>query len=447
MSKLLKRTFILSSLISLALGQSQLTVYNHGQALVKDKFFRNLPAGQSSIEIENVAETLNPSSVKLSSGQDLQVLEQNYRYDLVNQDKLLKKYLGSEVTVVMQNDKKVSGDLLSYTNSTLVLRGRSGTDIIQRNYVGSIKCPTPTERLYIKPTLEWKVDAGTAGKYDLDLSYLTGGISWQAEYVAVMNNNDTEMELSSWINLNNNSGKAYVDTKLKLVAGDLHRASQPRPTMAVQEKAIYTMDRGARVEERGFFEYHLYEIGFPVSVNNKEEKQIQWLAPSSLKTLKQFIYEGGGNNFSNIPIKISFKNDKETGIGVALPAGIVRLFKQDTDGALELVGEDRLKHTSKDDLVSFEVGKAFDVKGKREVLDRRSKQNRFSEEDIRITLANRKDEAVEINVIQSVGYGNWEILNASEDYKKLDAYRVEFMVSVPANSEISLTYTIHSSLR
>ncbi len=440
---------LLISLILIAFGsaQTQLTVYNQGQALVKEQFSRQLAKGESEIEIENVAETLNPSSVKLSSAQGLQVLEQNYRYDLVDQNKLLKRYLGAEVTVILHNDKKTSGELLSYDKTTLVLETRSGIDIIQRNYVGSIRCPSPSERLYVRPTLSWNIITEKAGSYDLDLSYLANGISWRAEYVAIMNENDTQMELSSWINLKNNSGKNYEDTKLKLVAGDIHRASQ-HPVLAIQ-----TMDRAYKsvapppVEERDFFEYHLYEIAFPVSVNNREEKQIQWLNPVHVTTAKHFVFEGGSNNFSNLPIKIEFTNDEKSGTGLALPAGIVRLFKKDLDGALELVGEDNLKHTSKDDPVSFEVGKAFDVKGKREVLDRRSKQNRYWEKDIRITLANRKDEIVEVDVIQHVGYKNWSIRDESATFEKLDASRIKFVLTVPAKSEKVLTYTIHQNLK
>jgi len=428
-------------------AQTQLTVYNHGQALVKENFSRTIRAGVSELEIEDVAESLNPSSVKLSSDQGLMVLEQNYRYDLVDQNKLLKKYLGAEVTVVMQNDKKITGELLSYTQGALVIKGRTGTDILQRSFVGSIKCPTPKERLYVRPTLSWRVQSDQVGKKDLKLSYLTNNISWTAEYVAVLDDSDTEMDLSSWISLNNRSGKDYIEAKLKLVAGDLNRASSFDTEMDFTAVTRFSAKAARPVEERSFFEYHLYDIGFPVTVNNQEEKQIQWLNPTQIKTEKRYIYAGRSSQFENIPIKVMFTNDKKTGTGMALPAGIVRLFKADTDGALELIGEDNLKHTSKDDLVTFEVGKAYDVKGQYDVLDRRSKQDRYREEDVRITLANRKDEAVEIDVIQSVGYQNWEIVKASSDHTKLDASRVKFIVSVPANSEQILTYTTRISLK
>ena len=442
------RYLLVLLLISPVLGQTQLTVYNHGEALVKEQFSRQIQKGVSEIEIERVAETLNPSSVKLGSDQDVQVLEQNYRYDLVDQNKLLKKYLEAEVTVILQNDNKMSGTLLSYDNSTLVLKSRTGTDIIQRNFVGTIKCPTPSERLYVRPTLAWTLNAEKTGKVNFDLSYLTGGISWKAEYVAVINNDDSEIDLSSWINLNNQSGKDYEKAKLKLVAGDLHRA---RPEQALDSHRGKGRTFGVQafqiVEERQFFEYHLYDISFPVTVRNREEKQIQWLNPTLVKAQKRYVYQGTHNEFTNIPIKIMFTNDKETGTGVALPGGIVRLFKKDTDGALELIGEDNLNHTSRDDLVTLEVGEAFDVKGKREVLDRRSKSDRYSEQDIRITLANRKDEAVEVEVIQVVGYGNWKIQDPSHSFTKVDASRVKFTVAVPANKEVVLTYTSRVDLK
>ena len=433
---------------SITYAQTQLTVYNHGEALVKEQFSRQIQKGVSEIEIERVAETLNPSSVKLGSDQDVQVLEQNYRYDLVDQNKLLKKYLEAEVTVILQNDNKMSGSLLSYDNSTLVLKSRGGIDIIQRQFVGTIKCPTPTERLYVRPTLAWTLNTAKAGKVNFDLSYLTGGISWKAEYVTVINADDTEMDLSSWINLNNQSGKDYEKAKLKLVAGDLHRARPPQAMDSRREKTFALAMRAMPVvEEREFFEYHLYDIAFPVSIHNREEKQIQWLNPTQVKAQKRYVYQGTHNEFTNIPIKIMFTNDKETGAGVALPGGIVRLFKKDTDGALELIGEDNLDHTSKDDLVTLEVGEAFDVKGKREVLDRRSKSDRYNEQDIRITLANRKDEAVEVEVIQTVGYRNWKVQDASHPFTKIDASRVKFTVPVPANKEVVLTYTSRVDLK
>ena len=435
--------FLISS--SLVLSQTQLTVYNHGQALIKEQFSRQIVSGLSELEKEDVAETLIPSSVKLSAISSIRVIEQNYRYDLVNQNKLLKKYLGATVTVVLQNDKKVSGELQSFDNSTLVIMGKSGTDIIQREFVGSIKCPTPKERIYVRPTLAWTLNNEKAGTYDLDLSYLASGVSWRAEYVAVINEDESQMELSSWINLRNDSGKDYISAKLKLVAGDLHRATQNMPQV---EYALERMAKaGPIVEEREFFDYHLYDISHPVSVNNREEKQIQWLSPTTVRSKKSYVFENGGNQLSNLPIHISFKNDKASGTGMPLPAGVVRLFKRDTDGALELIGENNIQHTSKDDLVSLQVGKAFDVKGKKEILDRRSRQDRYREEDYRITIANRKDEAVSVDVIQHVGYRNWSITNTDETFDKLDASRVQFVVSVPPNSERSLTFTVHTSLK
>lgn len=445
MRHLIQTTLILFAASSLVFSQTQLTVYNHGQALVKEQFERQIAAGTTELEIEDVAETLNPSSVKLGVDDAVQILEQNYRYDLVNQNKLLKKYLGAGVTVILQNDKKVVGELLSYDNSTLVIRGKSGTDIIQREFVGSIKCPTPKERIYVRPTLSWTILNEKAGNYDLDLSYLARGVSWRAEYVAVLNDDENELDLSSWINLNNNSGKDYTNTKLKLVAGDLQRAQQDRP------QAEFMLERAAKaapvVEERQFFDYHLYEVSQLVSVNNREEKQIQWLSPTAVQARKSYVFEGGHEKFSNLSVRISFKNDQATGTGVALPAGIVRMFKRDTDGALELIGENNIQHTSKDDDVQLQVGRALDVKGKKEVLDRRSKQDRYREEDYRITLANRKDEAVEVEVVQHVGYRNWRIRNTDEEYEKLDASRVKFLVEVPANTEKAFTYTVHTSLK
>lgn len=274
-------------LVSFGFSQTQLTIYNHGQALVKETVVKQLPKGLSEIEIENVAETLNPSSVKLSAQQGLQVLEQNYRYDLVDQDKLMKKYLGSKITVLLRNNDKMSGELLSFDNFAIVVKNKNGVDIIQRGHIGSITCPTPKERLYVRPTLSWNVNTSHSGKYDLDLSYLTGGIAWRAEYVAVISDSEGEMELSSWINLDNKSGKNFKKTKLKLVAGDLNRARSKNRSRYQKDIVHQTTSTVRMVEEREFFEYHLYEIGFPVTVQDREEKQIQWLSPTKIKAKKR----------------------------------------------------------------------------------------------------------------------------------------------------------------
>ncbi len=445
--KQLKLTLLFIFITSPLFSQTQLTVYNHGEALVKEQFAKQVAKGISEIEIEDVAETLNPSSVKLSAKQDLQILEQNYRYDLVDQDKLLKKYLDSQVSVILRNNDKMTGKLLSFDNLVLVIRNKKGIDIIQRGHVGSINCPIPAERLYVRPTLSWRVNSSVAENKTLDLSYLTGGIEWKAEYVAVFSEEDVELELSSWINLDNRSGKNFNDAKLKLVAGNLNRA-QPKGRSRYQENAVMLRAEAISVvEERSFFEYHLYEIGFPVSVHNREEKQIQWLNPTKVKGRKRYTFERGGPNLSSLPVKIQFRNDKESGLGIPLPAGIVRLFMKDADEALELIGEDRINHKSKKEWVSLDVGKAFDVKGKREVLDRRSKKDKYQEEDIKVTIANRKDIAIEVDVIQAGGYQNWKIMNESMPYSKLDARRVLFVVPVPADSEVSISYTTHQNLR
>ena len=445
-----KLIFTLSFLVinvSNLLGQTQLTVYNHGQALVKEQFSWQLPKGVSEIELENVAETLNPSTVKLSSEQELQVLEQNYRYDLVDQDKLMKKYLGSEVSIVLRNNDKMNGELLSFDNLVLVIKNKKGIDIVQRGHVGSINCPVPSERLYVRPTLSWSVHSPKAQQMDLDLSYLTSSIAWKAEYVAVISDKNEEMELSSWINLDNKSGKDFDNAKLKLVAGDLNRA-RPKSRSRYQENAITLTARSVPVvEERNFFEYHLYEIAFPVTVHNREEKQIQWLSPTKIKSRKRYEFQGGGSSLSSLPVKIQFRNDEKSGTGIPLPAGMVRLFMKDTDGALELIGEDHLNHTAKKEWVSFNVGKAFDVKGKRVVMDRRSKQNKFNEEDIKVTLVNRKDIGVEVDVLQSGGYENWQIMNESMPFVKVNASLIKFTVSVPADSQVVLTYTTHQSMK
>ncbi|MCF7802405.1 MAG: DUF4139 domain-containing protein [Candidatus Marinimicrobia bacterium] len=446
-------TLLLTSTPYAQTGQDlRVTVYNDGQGLVKTRIQRDLPKGISSVELTDVATGLIPTTVKLAPANNqtgLRIIEQNYRYDLVNEDQLLNKYLGAEVEVILQNDEKVSGNLLSFTGSVIILQTRNRTEVIQRNFVANIKCPEPRERLYSKPTLQWLVEAATPGKFPLDLSYLTRGMSWQAEYVAELNDTENRLNISSWINLDNRSGARFDNAKLKLVAGTIHRA-QDRDQYGAERVMMATraMPKKA-VEERKFFDYHIYEVNFPVTLANKEEKQIQWLQPKDVDVVKRYYYEHGNQEESNLDVRVKFKNDKKSGVGEPLPAGVVRVFKRDTDGALELIGEDNLDHTSVDDDVTLTMGEAFDVKGTRVVTDRESKREKYHRETVEITLKNRKEkESTPITVIENFwAYGEWEIKDNSDPFHKRNANSIEFNVTVAPKSEKTITYTLERDLR
>ena len=456
MHTMIKYTIITGLFISSLAAQDgadlRVTVYNDGQGLVKTQINRNLSQGVSSIELTDVASGLIPTTVKLAPSNNaagLRIIEQNYRYDLVNEDQLLKKYLGAKVDVVLQNDEKVTGDLLSFTGTVIILKTRSGTEVIQRNFVANIKCPEPKERLYVKPTLQWLVEADKPGNYPLDLSYLTSGMSWKAEYVAVLNDAENHLNLSSWINLDNHSGAQFDNAKLKLVAGTIHRAQQPQ----YGERAFMVMKDMTRakpaVQERKFFDYHIYEVNFPVTIANKEEKQIQWLQPKDVQVEKRYYYENGNEQESNLDVRVKFKNDKASGVGEPLPAGIVRVFKRDTDGALELIGEDNLDHTSVDDDVSMTMGEAFDVKGVRVITDQSARREKYRRQTIEITLKNHKEnESAPITVVEHFwSWGDFEIKDNSDPYQKRDANSIEFNVTLAPKSEKTITYTLERDLR
>ncbi|HCW75584.1 MAG TPA: hypothetical protein DHU63_03500 [Candidatus Marinimicrobia bacterium] len=445
---------LITTLSAQAEKELRITVYNDGQGLVKTQLQRDLTKGVSSIELTDVASSLIPTTVKLSPVQNntgIRIIEQNYRYDLVNQDQLLKKYLEANVEVVLQNGEKVTGSLLSYNGSVIILKTRSGTEVIQRLFVANIKCPEPQDRLYVKPTLSWLVESSKSGNYSMDLSYLTNGLTWKAEYVATLNDKEDNLNLSSWIDLNNFSGAAYQDAKLKLVAGTLHRAQESPQFAFGSEVRVQSMRAMPKklVEERKFFDYHIYEVNYPVTIADKEEKQIQWLQPKDARVEKRYYYENGNEQESNLDVRVKFKNDKASGIGEPLPAGIVRVFKRDTDGALELVGEDKLDHTSVDDDVTLTLGEAFDVKGTRVVTNRESKREKFHRETVEITLKNRMDkESAPITVVENFwAYGEWEIKDHTDPFHKRSAKSIEFNITLAPKSEKTITYTLERDLR
>ncbi|HUS84253.1 MAG TPA: DUF4139 domain-containing protein, partial [Anaerolineales bacterium] len=338
---------------------------------------------------------------------------------------------------------------------------RNEVKVIAGN-VQEVSFPELPEGLITKPTLVWHLLAGQAGPQDVEITYLTGGISWQADYVVLLNSEDNGIDLDGWVTLNNTSGAAYKDAQLKLIAGDLQRL--PQSGLAADE-IYFESERAAgaeQVEQREFFEYHLYEIPRPVSVKDNETKQIEFVSASNVPAEKFFVYDGlqCRNNYwycrysgypqtdasygiaSNpkVMVMLEFDTDK---VDADLPRGRVRLYKEDVDGAALLIGEDAIDHTPKGENLRLYIGDAFDIVGERIQTDFRRPSEKRLEEDFEITLRNHKDEDVEIRVVEHLfRWSEWKILHSNADYTKLDSSTIEFRITLPANGETTLTYGV-----
>ncbi len=448
-------------------GNLALTVYNEGTALVRDRRQFDLNSGFNEIAFSDVAASIDPTSVlfkSLSDPDGLAVLEQNYQFDLVDSSALFRKYLDQTVRVLTQDGTLYEGRLLS-TQGGIILEDEAGQVSVISGDVQEVSFPELPEGLITQPTLVWQLLADQSGEQEVEITYLTGGISWQADYVVLLSSDEDAIDLDGWVTMRNTSGTSYQDAQLKLIAGDLQRLAQPG--MAGQDMlfAAEAELAAAPVEQREFFEYHLYEVPRPVTVKNNENKQIEFVTVNQVPAAKFFVYDGlqcRSNyyycNFfgypqtepsygvaSNPKVMVMLEFDTEEA-EADLPKGRVRVYQEDVDGAALLIGEDSIDHTPKGETVRLYVGDAFDIVGERIQTDFRRPSQKSLEEAYEITLRNHKDEPVEVRVVEHLfRWSEWRLLSSSHDYEELDSSTIEFRVRIPANDEITLDYEVRYS--
>lgn len=437
-------------------SQVSLTVYNSNIALVREQRAVDLAAGRNLLQFMDVAAQIIPATVhvkSLSDSQDLQVLEQNYEYDLLSPEKLLEKYVGKEVKLFDKNyytgkDEVVTGTLLSTNGGTIYQIGNE----IHLNPPGRVILPQVPDNLIAHPTLVWMLQASTAGKHQLEASYLTNQVTWQADYIAVLNTDDTLVDLSGWVTLDNKSGATYQNAALKLVAGDVHRLTPPE----VYEKTMVMMASARSAEpqfkEEGLFEYHLYTLDRPTTLKDKQTKQLALLSATAIPVTKRFIFRGepryfygmyGEDTFQKqkVIVELEIENAKKNNLGIPLPKGTVRVYKADSEGSSQFLGEDAIDHTPVDETFTIKTGDAFDVVGERKQTEFKQISPTVTESAWEISLRNRKTEDITVRVIEPVP-GDWEVLSTSHKYTKTDAHTLQFEVSVPKSREVKVTYRV-----
>lgn len=456
------------------IGQNRNFVWQvPGFGVIRDVREINLTKGVNEIALTDVAQFIDPTTVSLSAtnnGGAIKVLEQNFKFDLVSSEKLLEKYLDQEIEAsIYHGDREevVKGKLLSALNGKLILDTASGTRIL--NDAASYRLGRLDDGIITKPTLVWKVLSETAGKQTLKTAYQTNGITWRADYNLVLADDQKSAELNAWVTLMNLSGAEYKNASLKLIAGDVNRI-QPRPVhrQAFMAESVMAADAAQGFTEKEFFEYHLYTLPRKVDVANNATQQITLFSPvSGIAVEKLLVYSGlldqpywqyaatpftdrnfGTQSNSKVEVYLRFGNDKENKLGIPLPAGKVRAYKEDqADKSLEFIGEDSIDHTPKDEKVLIKIGKSFDVVGERRqtnyTLDAAAKK---ITESFEIILRNHKDHDQPVMIKESLyRWLNWKVTQKSDEYIKIDSRTVHFEVSVPANGKKTVTYTAEYS--
>jgi Uncharacterized conserved protein len=424
----------------------EITVYNENLALVKETRLLNIPAGTGTVKFTEVPELIDPTTVSFKTGPDfIRVQEQNYEYDVVSDMKLLQKFLGEKIKIITIQGDNFEGYLLGSGDNLILASGPAGGEVkvVKAAQVKAIIFPDLPKGLVMQPTLVWLIqNTGQAGNYPAKVSYLTGGLSWQADYVAIVNQAEDRVDLTGWVTLNNQSGADFDDARLKLVAGEVHRVADNQPQPDKMTKSFMAKMAESDFKEDSFFEYHLYTLNRTTTLKNNQIKQVELLAGNSIPAQKIFIYNGGLDP-KKVQAMLEFKNSVSANLGMPLPKGRIRVQKADADGSLQFIGEDRIDHTPKDEKVRVYLGNAFDIVGERVNTGIKEPAKNVREESYRITLRNHKETAVSVTVVENMNrWDEWKITTSSHDFVKTDAGKAECTVKIPANDETVITYTV-----
>ncbi len=437
----------LTLLASAAIADVHVTVYNSNLGVIRETRSLEFQKGTGIISFVDVPTAIDATSVGfelVDKSKSVAILEQNYAYDLVSPDKIYSKYIDKDIDLYNKDGQLFSGTLLSFSSGSLVLRDKTDKiQIISLNQIVNVNFPELPEGLITRPTLFWKYNSSFTGKADAHVSYQTGGMNWTAEYVGILSNDEKTMGLNGWASITNNSGATYTDATLKLVAGNINRAPVQRDRGMMESLKFSAKAPAPGFEEKAFFEYHLYTLPRPATLANNEIKQISLFDPATTAVDKVYDYNPDQDDKS-VSVKLKFKNSKETGLGMPLPAGRVRIFKADTDKSMILLGEDRIDHTPRDEEVKLTIGSAFDVKGEMKVKDFSKISNQIDEQTIEMTLRNHKDQDITVNIEKNL-YGDWEILQSSHEYEKTDASTIKFVVPVAANGKTVVTFKVRTT--
>jgi len=455
----------------------EVSVYNSNIGLIKELRKVQFSQGEGEIRFMDVPSGIIPETVYVQSragGDTFAVYEQNYEYDLLNEQKLLSKYIGKTIKLV---DVKKESGAKEVVEAVLLNNGCTGAGIsfpggtrnegevsscqqvlkikgeIYLGYPGYKVLPDIPEGMVLRPTLSWLYRTAQPKEQTLEVSYLTNNITWKADYVGVLNKDDALIDFSGWVTVDNNSGAVYKNAKLKLIAGEINRVQPAFPMDGMAAAGMMDMAKSFRAAEPQFkqqqlFEYHMYDLQRPTTLKNQQSKQIQLLEALKVGVQKEYIVSARnafryGDTDNKVPVEVyvRFKNTKQNNMGMPVPAGTVRVYKRDNDDKVQFVGEDRIKHTPQDEDIKILLGKAFDVVAERRQTEARQVSPSTRDEAFMITVRNHKDKDVTVGIIESINQGG-TVFENSHPFKKEDAFTIRFDVAVPKNGETTVKYRV-----
>ncbi len=447
-----------SEIVSTLDGQVSVgvTIYNQDLALIRDVRRVTLAPGRQTLAFREVSARIRPQTALLTAP-DLLVLEQNFEYDLLSPQSLLQKYVGREVMLVKSHpttgEEQLERAVVLSADKGVVLRVG---DHIESGVPGRLIYPDVPQDLRDRPTLTTLVESRDGKPQQVVLSYLTGGLSWHADYVAELDADDGSLDLSGWVTLNNESGTTYRDADLKLVAGDVNRVVERQDRRRGRGVVMAEAALAGGMEEESMFEYHLYSLDRQTTIKEKQSKQVALMQAADVKVRKEFVLQGTDYYYSNragdlgrkikVAVVVELHNTKQAGLGQPLPAGVMRIYKKDSSGSLQFIGEDRIDHTPENEVIRLKLGDAFDVTADRRQTDFKklsgfSRYNYALESAFEIVLHNGKDEAVSVRVVEPVP-GDWQIIKESAPHRKETSDTAVWQIEVEPKSMATLTYRV-----
>lgn len=436
------------------------TIYNSDLALVKDQRKIKLDTGTSLLALRDVSAQIRPETAFLRSlNGSLSVLEQNFEYDLLTPQKLLEKFVGKFVSVIKTNpatgvETSEKAQVLAANNGVVLKMG----DRIETGIPGRIVYSDVPENLRDRPTLVVQLNNKSSNEQNVELSYLTGGLAWKADYVAELSANEDKLDLSGWVTLSNSSGATYRDAKLQLVAGDVNRVYEEHPMMMESSVRMKTMDMAAApMAQESLLEYHLYTLDRPTTIAENQTKQVALLSATGVPVRKGLVLRGADHYYQSsysdlgqkmkVGVFVEFDNKESAKLGMPLPKGIMRVYKKDSAGNAQFIGEDRIDHTPKNESVKLKLGEAFDVTADKKQTDFKklpnpAKGNSAFESAYEIVLKNAKKERVTVTVQEPIP-GDWKIVDASHPSVKATSNTAVWKIDIPAEGKTTLTYRVH----
>ena len=468
-------------------SEPALTIYNQNFFVAREKLALDLHSGVNRVEFAGMTSQLEPDSVILRdlTGRPLQILEQSYRNDPISQELLLSFYEGKNIQFLVQRQDKSETIYGKVIRSGYIPGAGGGQPLIEVDGVlrfglpGQPLFPALTGDSILKPTLSWQLETNASGKSDAEISYVSGGMSWQSDYNLVVSDGPKDgskkgqfdsLDMVGWITMHNQSGKTFENARIKLLAGDVNKIEQGTLSnrMYAAKGALETReDMAPVVREKSFDEFHLYTLERPATLRDQETKQVEFVRSTNVQSQRLYVYDGaqtaqygyygmeqaredqnyGTQSNPKIWVMQEFKNSEANHLGIALPKGRLRFYRRDTDGHLEFVGENSIDHTPKDETIRVFTGNSFDLKGERKRTNIHVDSNHhWIDETFEIRVRNHKKESVNVRVVEHLyRWTNWKLTEQSHNWNKKDAQTIEFPVTVAPDGEQVVTYTVHYS--